>query len=188
MGETKKHTLEPENWVKNHSDYLYNYTIFRVNNHDLAKDLVQETFYSSLKAMHNFKGAAAERTWLTSILKRKIIDHYRKINSNKGRAEVKMDFVSEDGTTNWLEEKVASKYGNLGERSVENEELNEVLQKCISKLPEKYRDVFILKNIDKLETEEISNALAISSSNIWVIIHRARVQLKKCLNDNWFNN
>ena len=67
-----KHSLHPESWVDTHADYLFNYTISRINNHDLAKDLVQETFFAGLKAMHNFQGKASERTWLISILKRKI--------------------------------------------------------------------------------------------------------------------
>ena len=88
-----EHTLNSEKWVQLYSDYLYNYTITRVNNKDLAKDLVQETFFAGLKSMKNFQGRASERTWLVSILKRKIIDYYRKINSRKGKAEVRMNFT-----------------------------------------------------------------------------------------------
>ena len=90
-----KHEINPNNWVKLYSDYLYNYTITRVNNHEVAQDLISETFMAGLKSMKNFKGEASERTWLISILKRKIIDHYRKINSNKGKAEVRMTYNSD---------------------------------------------------------------------------------------------
>ena len=82
------HQIDPTQWIDQYSDYLFNYTISRINNRDLAQDLVQDTFLAGLKSMQNFKGEASERTWLISILKRKIIDHYRKINSNKGKAEV----------------------------------------------------------------------------------------------------
>ena len=67
-----KHTIEPEKWIDRYSDYLFNYTISRVNDREMAKDLVQDTFVASLKSMKNFKGEASERTWLISILKRKI--------------------------------------------------------------------------------------------------------------------
>jgi len=136
MSEKPLHTLDPNNWAQTHADYLFNYTITRVNNEDLAKDIVQETFFSALKAQENYRGQAAERTWLISILKRKMIDYYRKINSKKGKAEVRM--------------------------------------------------VFLLKTVENYETEEICNELDITASNLWVIIHRARHQLRKCLEENWF--
>ena len=79
MTSQKKHTLSPNNWVDLHADYLYNYTISRINSHDMAKDIVQDTFYAALKAQDNFQGKASERTWLISILKRKIIDYYKKL-------------------------------------------------------------------------------------------------------------
>ena len=102
-----KHNLKPNNWVKAYSDYLYNYTITRVDNHEQAKDIVQETFFSALKSAKNFKGEATERTWLIAILKRKIIDYYRKINSRKGKAEVRVNFHEEgDNKGRWLEERV----------------------------------------------------------------------------------
>jgi RNA polymerase sigma factor (sigma-70 family) len=73
--------LYPNTWVARYADYLYNYTIVRVNDHEVAQDLISETFLAGLKSKDNFKGEASERTWLISILKRKIIDHYRKKNS-----------------------------------------------------------------------------------------------------------
>jgi RNA polymerase sigma-70 factor (ECF subfamily) len=187
MSETPKHTLDPNKWIKLHSDYMYNYAITRVNNHELSKDLVQETFFSSLKAMKNFQGKASERTWLISILKRKIIDHYRKINSKKGRAEVKMNFYDEgDKKGKWIEERVPTSWGNDAEKNIENEELKNAIEQCIDRLPEKYRLVFLLKTVQNFQTEEICNELDITSSNLWVIIHRARVQLRECLEGNWF--
>lgn len=185
----KKHTLNPNNWVKLYADYLFNYTISRVNNHDLSKDLVQETFFSGLKAQGNFKGLASERTWLISILKRKIIDHYRKINSAKGKAEVKMNFhIDGDREGEWIEERAPANWNNETDKGIENKELNLVLEKCINQLPEKYAMVFRMKTIQEFETEEICKELEITSSNLWVIIHRARTQLRKCMEDNWFKN
>jgi len=185
----KKNTLSPEKWVDLHADYLFNYTISRINNHDLAKDLIQDTFFAGLKAMNSFQGKASERTWLISILKRKIIDHYRKINSAKGKAEVKMNFYSDgDREGEWIEERVPSDWGNEVEKSIENEELNVVLEKCIGDLPDKYAIVFRMKTIQQFDTEEVCKELDITASNLWVIIHRARTQLRKCMEENWFKN
>ena len=186
---SKIHILNPDTWVDLYADYLFNYTITRVNDSDIAKDLVQETFFAGLKAMDNFQGKASERTWLIAILKRKIIDYYRKINSNKGKAEVKMNFYSDgDREGEWIEERVPSSWGAEVEKNIENEELALVLDKCINGLPEKYAMVFRMKTIQQIETEEICKELEISSSNLWVIIHRARTQLRKCMEDNWFKN
>tara|TARA_R110001583_G_scaffold52804_4_gene163547 strand:- start:344 stop:910 length:567 start_codon:yes stop_codon:yes gene_type:complete len=185
----KKNTLNPNNWIKLHSDYLFNYTISRINNHDLAKDLVQDTFFAALKAMDNFQGKASERTWLIAILKRKIIDYYRKINSAKGKAEVKMNFYSDgDREGEWIEERVPNSWNNEIEKNIENNELSIALEKCIDYLPEKYAMVFKMKTIQQFETEDICKELDITSSNLWVIIHRARTQLRKCMEDNWFKN
>lgn len=185
----KKHILNPDKWVNLHADYLFNYTISRVNNHDLSKDLVQETFFAGLKAKDNFQGKASERTWLIAILKRKIIDHYRKMNSTKGKAEVKMNFYSDgEREGEWIEERVPSNWGNETDKNIENEELSNTLEKCINNLPEKYAIVFRMKTIQQFETEEICKELEITSSNLWVIIHRARTQLRKCMEDNWFKN
>ena len=185
----QKHTLNPNKWIDNYADYLYNYSISRVNNSDLAKDLVQETFFAGLKSAKNFLGKASERTWLVSILKRKIIDHYRKINSRKGQAEVRMNFYDDgDNEGNWLEERVPQSWDNASEKKIENDELRNQLELCINKLPEKYAMVFRMKTVQEFETEEICKELDITSSNLWVIIHRARTQLRKCMEDNWFNN
>ena len=186
---TDIHILNPDKWVILHADYLYNYAIGRVNNHDISKDLVQETFFAGLKAMNNFQGLASERTWLVAILKRKIIDYYRKINSNKGKAEVKMNFYSDgDHQGEWIEERVPSSWNAEVEKKIENEELSDALEKCINNLPEKYAMVFRMKTIEQYETEDICKELGITSSNLWVIIHRARTQLRKCMEDHWFKN
>jgi len=184
-----KHILNPNKWVALHADYLFNYTISRINNHDLAKDIVQDTFFAALKAKDNFQGKASERTWLISILKRKIIDYYRKINSAKGKAEVKMNFYADgEKEGEWIEERVPSSWDNEIEKKIENDELSIVLEKCIYNLPEKYAMVFRMRTIHQIETEDICKELDITASNLWVIIHRARTQLRKCMEENWFKN
>jgi RNA polymerase sigma-70 factor (ECF subfamily) len=189
MSESIKHTLSPNTWIKKYADYLFNYAVVRVSDSDLAKDLVQDTFFAGLKSAKNFQGKASERTWLISILKRKIIDHYRKINSKKGQAEVRMNFYQEgENEGNWLEERVPQSWDNESEKNIENQELKTQLDSCIDKLPEKYAMVFRMKTIQEFETEEICKELDITASNLWVIIHRARTQLRKCMEDNWFKN
>ncbi|WP_347922654.1 sigma-70 family RNA polymerase sigma factor [Pontimicrobium sp. SW4] len=181
------HKINPNMWIDLYSDYLFNYTITRVRDRETAQDLVQETFFAGLKSMKNFKGEASERTWLISILKRKIIDHYRKINSNKGKAEVRMN-LNFDGENegDWIEQRVADPYDKTAENNLENTELGLAIHNCISKLPTKQAEVFKMKTLLGYETETICNELGITASNLWVIIHRARTALASCMEKNWF--
>ncbi len=181
------HQLKPDTWVDLYADYLFNYAIARVNDVEIAKDLVQETFFAGLKSAKNYKGDAAERTWLIAILKRKVIDYYRKINSKKGRAEVRMGYSTHsDAEGDWLEEQVADPFSTFENNAIENEELGEAIHVCISKLPKKQSLVFTMKTIQGMSTEDICNELGINPSNLWVMIHRARAALMGCLNQNWF--
>ncbi len=179
--------LRPESWVEQYADYLFSYAITRVNDEEIAKDLIQETFVAALNAAKNFKGDASERTWLIAILKRKIIDHYRKNNSKKGKAEVRMQYTSQADTEgDWLEEQIADPSSTTENDALENEELGLAIQQCLGQLPENQRRVFTLKTIKGLSTEDICNELNINPSNLWVMIHRARTALMGCLNQNWF--
>jgi RNA polymerase sigma-70 factor (ECF subfamily) len=180
------HQLEPNKWVDRYSDYLFNYAVSRISDTEMAKDLVQETFFAGLKSAKNYKGDAAERTWLIAILKRKVIDHYRKINSKKGKAEVRMPQSFDEESGNWAEERVADPYSQAGKSHLENEELGLAIQECIAKLPKKQSMVFTMKTIQGISTEDICNELGINPSNLWVMIHRARTALMGCLNQNWF--
>lgn len=181
------HEINPNKWIDLYSDYLFNYTITRVNDREIAQDLVQDTFFAGLKSMKNFKGEASERTWLVSILKRKIIDYYRKINSNKGKAEVRMNFNFDgEDEGDWLEQRVADPFDKTAEDKLENKELGLALHDCISKLPAKQAEVFKMKTLLGYDTETICNELDITASNLWVIIHRARTALATCMEENWF--
>ncbi len=181
------HQIDPNKWIDLYSDYLYNYTISRVSDREVAQDLVQDTFLAALKSMKNFKGEASERTWLISILKRKIIDRYRKVNSNKGKAEVRITYNADSETEgDWLEERVADPFDKTAEDTMQNNELGDAIFNCLSKLPEKQAQVFRMKTIEGYETEVICNELNITASNLWVIIHRARTAMAECLKENWF--
>lgn len=181
-----EHKINPNKWIDLYSNYLFNYTISRVNDRDIAQDLVQDTFLAGLKSMKNFKGEASERTWLISILKRKIIDHYRKINSNKGKAEVRITYNDDESEGDWLEERVADPFDKTAEDLMQNSELGDAIFECLSKLPEKQAEVFRMKTIEGYETEDICKELNINASNLWVIIHRARTAMASCLEKNWF--
>jgi RNA polymerase sigma-70 factor (ECF subfamily) len=157
-----------------------------VNDREVAHDLISETFLAGLKSMKNFKGEATERTWLISILKRKIIDHYRKGNSKKGKAEIKIQYNDDSNEGDWLEENAPDRFDKTAEDLIENEELGIAILECMDQLTEKQAKIFKMKTIDGFDTEAICNEFNITPSNLWVIIHRARTTLAQCLEKNWF--
>lgn len=188
---TKTHQLEPRNWVASHADYLYAYAIARINDEEQAKDLVQETFLAALQKVERFEGKSSERTWLTAILKYKIIDVYRKkssglvVNADVRRAEQEQSdfFDPEDG--HWTNEHAPITFGIDDHDPVENKEFNSILQKCMQKLPALWISIFTMKHMDDQSTDMICSELKLTQSNFWVIIHRTKLNLRACLQKNW---
>ena len=181
-------TINPENWVNEHGDYLYNYAMGRLYSKDLAEDILQETFLYAYRNRELYSGNSSERTWLTAILKRKIVDHYRRKSSKKERS-VKFDspFIEESFMHgHWDDRRVPQKWNADEEELSKDPAFMNVLNKCISFLPEKWRAVFTLKHVDEASNNEISETLQVSDSNIWTILHRSRLKLRECIERLWF--
>ncbi len=196
MSEEIVHILEPQHWVERYGDYLFNYAIVRVNDTDKAEDLVQETFLSGLKAKDNFLGKSTERTWLISILKRKVIDTYRKQYSSKesSMSDYEQDITDDDFYRSegpfkghWLEGKGPHSHSLMPEGEIEQKELVTIIQLCISKLPPNLASAFVMKMIDETESEEVCKELGITPSNLWVMLHRARLKMRQCIESKWLN-
>jgi len=180
-------TIDTGKWVELYSDFLYNFAISRVNNSELARDLVQDTFIAGIRGLDSFQEKSAVRTWLVSILKRKIIDFWRQKESRK--TDVFSSFFTEGGrSAHWLEN--SSPKGRLSEidLEIENAELRSVIFQCVDNLPEKYKSVFIDKMIDEKDSDEVCKEHDITPSNFWVIMHRAKLQMRACLEKTWFND
>jgi RNA polymerase sigma-70 factor (TIGR02943 family) len=181
--------LNPHNWVSAHADYLYSFAITRINDDEQAKDLVQETFLAALQRVSNFEGKSSERTWLTAILKNKIIDVYRKKSSGLkavGLTQVEDEqkhFFEEDG--HWNPKHAPQAFGIEDKDHLVNREFENIMKKCMDKLPALWLSVFTMKHIDDEPTDTICAELKVSASNFWVIIHRAKVNLRACLQKNW---
>jgi len=183
------HKINPHKWVDNYADYLYAYALSRINDEEQARDLVQEVFLAALEKADRFEGRSSERTWLTAILKNKIIDIYRKrssgLNNKTSKADDKTydDFFYEDG--HWREEHWPKELGVEDQDPLHNKELNRVLQQCMQKLPALWLAVFTLKHMEEESSENICKQLKVTSANFWVIIHRAKLNLRACLQKNW---
>ena len=186
--------IDPTIWVDEHGDYLFRYALMRLRDETLAEDLVQETLLAAIQSIKSYGGKATEKTWLTSILKHKIIDYYRKSGRETPLDETVLNlsefdklFERTDEWNNHWNRQLAPTDWNMSPEAVfEQSEFFEVLQNCMTKLPEKVAGVFALREMDGLESTEICEILALSSSNFWVIMHRARMSLRRCIELNWF--
>jgi RNA polymerase sigma-70 factor (ECF subfamily) len=197
---TKKRTeinnqiQDPASWVDQYGDFLYRFTLARIKDPSIAEDLVQETFLAALKAQKNFQGRSTARTWLIAILKHKIVDHIRKrvreLTSNnpeskrKTSANIAAD-SSFDDEGDWRIR--PSKWAGDPMKLYEQKEFMDVLYQCLGGLPERQAEAFLMREIDGFSTAEICKVLNISATNSWVMLYRARMWLRQCLEDNWLN-
>jgi len=180
---------DPETWVDQFGDYLYSFALSRIQNVAVAEDMVQETFLAALRDKGNFKGLSSERTWLTSILKHKIIDHMRKMSREQSIDDVDSatdpsgDLFDEKG--GW---KLKPSDWNVNpEKLVDRKEFWDILNRCLSDLPKRLAMAFRLREIDGMNCDDICNVLKITPSNCWVMLYRARISLRRCLEIKWFD-
>lgn len=186
-GSTRK-LSDPERWVDEHGDYLFKFALVRLRDATKAEDVVQETFLAALKGGSSFAGRAGEKSWLVGILKNKICDHYRK--SAREKAFTDLEFHSEEEKSRfsegaWIPENGPLEWPQPGE-ALDNELFWKTFHNCAGKLPKNVNAVFSLREIDGIESKEICSILKISESNLWVMLHRARMALRRCLEINWF--
>jgi len=178
--------LTPSVWVDQYGDYLYRYALSRLRNGEASEEVVQQTFLSALEHRDQFAGKGSERGWLLGILKRKIIDFIRQRNRTSSLPDDGGGDPSDayfDGQGSWNTDLRAAIRRPLD--SLEREEFWQILRGCLQTLPERQADVFALREMDELGTEEICKDLEITSSNLWVLLHRARLRLAICMKGRW---
>jgi len=176
-------SLNPESWVDLYGNYLYHFARGRLRNTTDAENAVQETFLAALKAKDNFAGNSTERTWLTGILKHKIIDHMRKSYREKPVTDMQenTDAVNQFFDRTEHLKKQPSKWLPKPDELLEKKEFWKVFHKCSEKLPKTAGDAFLLREVEKMDSKDICKTLNITPSN-----HRARLFLRQCLEINWF--
>lgn len=182
--------LDPEYWLQEYGDSLYRYALMQLKNQAAAEDVVQDALLSAYRAREQFQGKSSIKTWLTTILRNKIIDHVRKgkrdpISGSDMLEEDKTISSSFSSTGIWS--KWLNSWTSSPEKLVEQQAFITQLTACLTALPSNLRQVFILRIVDNLETEEICEQLNISQNNVWVILYRSRMRLRECLEKNWFN-
>jgi RNA polymerase sigma-70 factor (ECF subfamily) len=180
---------DPATWVDEHGDALFRYAMLRLKDAERAEDAVQETFLAALHADERFAQRSTRRTWLIGILKRKIVDDIRRTsrqNPAPGDEDMKEPAL-EFFNAHRLWKSGPRRWGWRPERVLEEQEFWGVLQRCLSGLSPKLAQAFTLRELDGRTSEEIREILAVSATNLWTILHRARLQLRRCLEVHWFD-
>lgn len=178
----------PHDWLEAHGDYLYRYALARLRDPVQAEDVVQETFLAAIQST-SFDGRSSPRTWLTGILKHKMIDLMRK-NSREIASDDWDDVSQEQEEIDGFFDDSGHWEGGLQAWATPHGDLQQtqflsVLQSCLDKLPEKLARLFLLRDVHEEENEKICKELQITPTNAWVMLHRARLGLRQCLELNW---
>jgi RNA polymerase sigma-70 factor (ECF subfamily) len=180
--------LDPEQWVAQHGDPLFRYAILRLQNSDLAESIVQETFLAALYSRDKFAGHASERTWLIAILRHKLMDYLRRSSREcpvswvESTEKIQKEFFDERGT--WTS--TPRDWGTDPSMLLEQKQFWEVLTRCLSALPPRQAEAFWLREMEGVSSEEICEVLKVSTKNLWVMLYRARLQLRRHLEKQWF--
>jgi len=172
-----------------HRGYLLRVAMLQLRDSDVAEDVVQDTLLAALQGADSFSGRSSLKTWLTGILKHKIVDAIRR----KSREPVAASFDEEaqiddldalfDEAGHW--ENPPADWGDP-EKALSQQQFLDVMQFCLERLPPNTARVFMMREVMELEGEEICKELSITPTNLWVILYRARVALRQCLEQHWF--
>jgi RNA polymerase sigma-70 factor (ECF subfamily) len=181
---------EAESWVDRYGEVLYRFAMVRVKDPVIAEDLVQETFLAALRGRENFQGRSSLKSWLVAILKHKIVDHIRKSvkekvieNFDSLADQVEPDF-DDRGKWNFRPQNWTVNPVKL----YQQKEFMDILYQCLARLRRRHAEIFMLREIDGLSTEEICKELNITATNSWVMLYRARMGLRLCLEENWIDD
>ena len=180
--------LAPETWVDQHGDALYRFALARVSDRELAADLVQETFLEALRGRASFQGKSSPRTWLTAILKYKIIDEFRR---SRRLPPVEEASSSEPAIDRFFDRRghwktPPSHWGDEPDAILDRREFWEVLKRCILRLPDHLADAFVAIELGDVDRERACARFEITAANLAARLFRARRLLRHCLETHWF--
>lgn len=189
MGMQQNQLSNPQEWIEQYGDYLYRYALMQLRDQQHAEDIVQETLLAALQAQDKFSGKSTEKTWLTGILRHKILDFLRKKYRDQAHLQMpeQTDTLAVDfyfDTQDHWEPKPKS-WANP-RASLEEKDFWQQFSKCVDKLPDRVSQAFNARMIDEIPYEDLCKILNISSTHLGVMLHRARLQMRQCLEQNWF--
>ncbi len=184
-------SFKPEQWLDTYGDALFRYAFSRVQDKNLAEDLVQETLLAAIQAKNKFSQKSSQKTWLIGILKHKVLDYYR---HKYKRAEFETgDDVSDELEKLYFDEKEHWQYSpkawSSPEAALSDKEFLVVFNECLQGLPSHMADLYLLQEYENLSAEQLCKVFDIkTTNNVWVTLSRARMRLRHCLESRWFDN
>jgi len=178
----------PAEWLDEYGDLMFRYAYLQLKSREKAEDAVQDAMFSAYRARESFEGKSSIKTWLMSILRNKIIDIVRKDKRDRlvGVDSYDDPIVSANFNSIGIWSKWLKSWGSSPEELCEHKGFLEQVGSCMESLPDNLRQVFILRNVDGLSTEEICETLEITPNNLWVMLYRSRLRMRECLDKNWF--
>jgi len=179
---------DPITWLHQYGDALYRFARARVRDSFAAEDLVQETLLAAYRSREGFSRKSTVKTWLTGIMKHKIMDYYRKLKPEQSIENID-DFSYNLNNLFAEHEKWKIKPGEWGgdpQNVFEGKEFMAAIQTCLADMPERMSLAFTLREKEGATTSEISELLQTGKENCWVILYRARMLLRRCLEVKWF--
>jgi len=182
-------------WVSSYSDDLYRWAVHKTSDPENAKDLVQETFIAAFDSLDKFQGKSKPKTWLFSILNNKVMDYHRKKfrETNKNQLHDPGNENEDDSHINYFDKNgswnLDARPANIMEiegHLLDNEDFRIALKNCMDKLPANWFSAIHLKYLENRDSKEICQDLGISTTNYWQVLHRAKLQIRSCLENAWF--
>lgn len=179
----------PEAWVDRYGDHLFRFAWKRLQRKELAEDAVQETFLEALRVIDTYQGASSEKTWLIGILKHKIVDQIRRMSRERPTNDGNLledssdDFFDDRGR--WAVK--PEDWGSDPGEALTRKHFFRTLTECLRDLPQRMAHAFSLRELEEMENGEISRIMGVSQNNLGVVLHRARLKLRRCLEVNWLS-
>ncbi len=183
---TRSRRQEADVLLDEHWEALCRYARSRVQDQTAVEDVVQETLLAALRNQDRFRDESSVRTWLVGILRHKIADHWRRLQRD--------GWTDSDGAVDSLFDERGRWRRRPGgwmpdpSQRGENDDFWSVVEQCLDRLPAQARSVFAMRVIDGVPSEGVCKALEISATNLWVLLHRARLRLRTCLEKRWFSD
>jgi RNA polymerase sigma-70 factor (ECF subfamily) len=179
-----------EQQVADLHNYLLKFALLQLRNQAWAEDAVSETMLAALAKPQAFDNRSQLKTWLVGILKHKVIDALRHHNREVSGLEESLDdqadpleYIAFRADGHYVEQ--PAEWGNP-EENTNRRQFFEVLEACAGQLPPTQGRLFLMREWLELSVEEICKELNLTSTNLYVQLHRARLRLRECLELNWF--
>jgi RNA polymerase sigma-70 factor (ECF subfamily) len=169
---------------------LLRFAQLQLRNAAWAEDAVSETLLAALEKPQSFAGQSQLKTWLIGILKHKLVDQIRRVgrevslSGDDEDSQVDLDELLFKADGHWRE--TPQDWGDP-ELVLRQVQFIQVLEACVEKLPGQQGRLFMMREWLELDAAEICKLLGISTTNLWVMLHRARLRLRDCLQSNWFD-